>query len=104
MSTPFLGTVVQWLKEGSPVSSSDHDEIAQGNKFASNLTIMHIKQEGLTNYNCFCFYNESIVISQRQIVSNATMSVPIHAIEGKLPIYVASGDILLSFLCKSTYN
>ena len=78
---PVMGTVVQWLKNGSPISTINHYKTEQGDEFASNLTITDFIQDGQANFSCYCFYNRSIVISQRPIVSN-TMFALVHAIEG----------------------
>ena len=66
-------TIVVWLKDHSELTGYDNDtRHVQGedDKLISVLKIKRVSNEDQGTYTCYCYYNRSVVTSEKPIRSN----------------------------------
>ena len=66
-------TVVVWLKDHSEISGYDNEtKPAPGkdNEIISILNIEEISHKDQGRYTCYCYYNKSLVTSDKQVISD----------------------------------
>jgi len=76
---PIEVTVVVWLKDNLPVKNTQHYNIITATNpgvddlIVSNLNINSItsKDEGI--YSCYCYYNTTMVITSKRIISDRAL-------------------------------
>ena len=68
--------MVVWLKDNLPVKNTQHYNIitttnpGEDDLIVSNLNINTITSEDEGTYTCYCYYNRTMVTSNKYVVSN----------------------------------
>ena len=70
-------TIVVWLKDHSVISGYDNETRAVPGKDNEVMSILNIKKfshEDQGRYTCYCYYNESLVKSDKQVTSDQAVA------------------------------
>ena len=70
-------TIVVWLKDHSVISGYDNETSpvpGKDNEVLSILNINKFSHEDQGRYTCYCYYNESLVKSDKQITSDQAVA------------------------------
>ena len=70
-------TIVVWLKDHSVISGYDNETKpipGKDNEVLSILKINKFSHEDQGRYTCYCYYNESLVKSNKQITSDQAVA------------------------------
>ena len=80
-------TIVVWLKDNSNISGYENETRpveGEDNKLISILQIRSVTHEALGTYTCYCYYNKSMVTSDKPVTSDrATMYIDTDCHGGK---------------------
>ena len=80
-------TIVVWLKDQSVISGYDNETRpvpGKEDEVISILNVKNISQEDQGRYTCYCYYNKSIVMSDKPVISDqAVASVHLDCSESK---------------------
>ena len=84
---PIVVTIVVWLKDNLPVKNTQHYNIITTTNpgvddlIVSDLNINTITSKDEGTYSCYCYYNRTMVITSKYVISNE-MSATIHLGKG----------------------